>query len=331
MIISSAAVYRFVLPLKYSLPLKGSSLANREGLIVELKTDQGKCRYGEASPLTDFSRESFLEAEASLVCVIAEFLEKNTLPEDLPASVSFAIESALDPFESDVSDRDLKVAPLLMGDRADILLRLENWDFPWPREFKLKVGRQSVEFDIANTLQILEILPKSVKLRLDANQQWTFNQAIAYAENIPVQRVSYIEEPMVTACRNEAFFHASGLGYALDETLQKKEYSYKKTDGLKALVIKPTLVGGLSRYQNWLKQARKDSVRIVFSSAFESHLGVDLIRRMAHEIAPDELHGFDTLSAFTRPLCSGLPDNGQRLSPEVLKSMERIWCSSIAH
>ncbi|WP_194842655.1 o-succinylbenzoate synthase [Endozoicomonas sp. OPT23] len=330
MIISSAAVFRYVLPLKYSLPLKGCSLDNREGLIVEFKTAQNNYLYGEAAPLPDFSRESLFEVEGALVSAAKALLNNQSIPADLPASVAFAVESALDSNLTKACDNELKVAPLLIGSQSDIIQRLTSWKGDWPAEFKFKVGRQSVELDIDATRQILKILPETVRLRLDANQQWSFNQTLNYAKAIPINRVSYIEEPMITACRNEELYRLSGLGYALDETLQSPDYSYCNSEGLKALVIKPTLVGGLSRYQGWINQAQKDGHRIVFSSTFESHLGVDLIRRLACQLASDELHGFDTLSAFAYPLCFGLPDQRQRLPQEILNSMEQIWCSNIA-
>ena len=328
LVISSAAVYRFKLPLNYALPLKGASLVNREGLVLEFKTDQGLYHYGEASPLVNFSRESLEEAQFEIIRVAGHLLTGQKITEPLSASVAFAISSALDSEQPNSAESTLLVAPLLVGSQSDILQRLKSWKGGWPKEFKLKVGRYSVDLDISATLEILKVLPSSVKLRLDANQQWSFDQAMTYARSIPVARISYIEEPVSSGYCNEAFYQATGLGYALDETLQSSKYDYKREAGLKALIIKPTFVGELDRYKSWLARAKEDRVRVIFSSAFESHLGVDMIRCLARRYAPNELHGFDTLSAFAQPLCSGLPDQGQRLSRKILDSMEQVWCCS---
>ena len=55
-------LYRYSLPLRRPLTLKGVTLQRREGLLLRLSGDDGSEGWGETAPLPGFSEESLDEA-----------------------------------------------------------------------------------------------------------------------------------------------------------------------------------------------------------------------------------------------------------------------------
>lgn len=325
-----ARVYRYALTLDFTLPLKSTRLSVRRGLIVELQNQEGRCFYGEAAPLPDFSEERLEDATRQLKYVLSRLCpsgrEQGLLDSCYP-SVAFAVESALYASRQKVwASGTVPVSPLLLGSDEQVIDRLGNWSDSWPEEFKVKVGRYAPEVEADRVLNFLDHLPDEVKLRLDANQRWNLQQACQFAQMLPVGRVSYVEEPTPDSKDFPELYQKTGLRYALDESLQKKRVKIEWGDGLAALIIKPTLVGGIERCRQWIECARQHSVRVVFSSAFESHLGVRMIEQLSLSLTPGESPGLDTLSAFRSPLCYQLPDSpGLPLPEDTLNRMELLW------
>jgi O-succinylbenzoate synthase len=59
-------LYRYHVPLSESVRLKQTTLRYREGLLVELASDEGATGWGEAAPLPGFSHESLDEVAGQL-------------------------------------------------------------------------------------------------------------------------------------------------------------------------------------------------------------------------------------------------------------------------
>lgn len=309
-----ADILRYRLPLKHPLILKQFSLNERKGLILRLNSC-GRIGYGDIAPLPGFSRESLQEAEEQLqifcravnaghfepfatdapemVGGIKECIESLSMP-----SVLFGIESALWWLRQDGWLSPPVTAPLLQGATEQILLRLEQWQGSWPKEFKLKIGRNSIAEDCVRINKVLEVLPESISIKLDANQQWTLNQALKVASSIDVSRIAYVEEPTANVVEFPELYEKTGLHFAMDETVQQSGYLLKPMHGLAAIIIKPTLVGGLRRCQQLVAVARSLNIRVIFSSSYESSIGLHILEQLSAQWTPEELPGLDTSSAF---------------------------------
>jgi len=61
---------------------------------------------------------------------------------------------------------------------------------------KLKVGRWSVEEDIRRVTYIRENFPPDLVLCCDANQAWTFGQALQFARAVKDLNIEWLEEPL---------------------------------------------------------------------------------------------------------------------------------------
>ena len=343
--ILSAALYRYGLPLAWSLPLKTTRLERREGLIVALTVEHGQREltvYGEAAPLPDFSRETLSQAEEQLLLVLLRlvgqslpvqpFDSQDWLTADVLPSVAFAVESALwlvvlaENKPVNPADIKLPVAPLLTGTADNIIHCLQHWSEDWPTEFKLKVARGGdVKDDVDLARQVLTNIPDTVRLRLDANRRWSLSQACEFAQQLSLERITYIEEPVGQWRECAGFYQLTHMPFAWDETLQNPGFQFQTEKGLAALVIKPTLVGGLRRCGQLVTQAQAHGIRVVLSSSFESVLGVDILKLLSHHWSPGEAAGLDTLSAFSQHLYKQSVPVGSPLPEQVLQHMELIW------
>ena len=310
-----ADILGYRLPLKQPLLLKHTCLNKREGLILRLRTGD-RCGYGEIAPLPGFSRESLADAEKQLKVFSRAVndgkpmsfsdLENGALFTDvlrLP-SVLFGVESALWWLQQDHWFVPPETGPLLQGSTEDILQRLAQWSGNWPTEFKLKIGQDSIESDCDRINAVLQALPKPVNVRLDANQQWALDQAFRVAASIDVERVAFVEEPTAHVAEFSRLYEQTGLRFALDETVQNPQYRLRPMRGLAAVVIKPTLVGGLARCRQLVTMGRSLGVRTVFSSSYESSIGLHILAQLSAQWTPEELPGLDTPSVFIDSLTS---------------------------
>ena len=300
---------RYRLPLRQPLRLKQFTLQERQGLILRLCCAE-HCGYGEVAPLPGFSRESLDQAEAQLKafcravnCEQFQFDREVALADwPLLPSVAFGIESALWWIQQGSWVAAPAVAPLLNGTRTEILHRLQDWQEPWPGEFKLKTGRSTLESDCVTLEKVLQIVPNSVRIRLDANQRWSFAEAVKLGTVVDVTRVAYVEEPTDDSGEFPRLFEQTGLPFALDETVQQPDYQFDSLPGLAAIVVKPTLVGGLARCQQLVVAAKAAGIRAIFSSSYESSIGLHILEQLSAQWTPGELPGLDTATAFVGTL-----------------------------
>ena len=322
-------VYRYALPLERPLMLKGSTLHQRAGLLVRLTSESGHAGWGDVASLPAFSRETMAETQAQLLRLQPVLLGRpviasgatsfhSVLPElpgeQLVSSVRFGLEQALWSLGAALEATSLAamMAPnpaprvvlnaLLMGTGDEVLeaaRRMRAQGYP---AVKLKVGRQSVEEDVALTRAVRGALGPDVGLRLDANRAWTLSQATAFADGISGCRLEYIEEPLADATQMPALVAASGLPVALDESLvglpaeRLVEHIYAQ-----AVVLKPTLVGGLAHALKMAQQAHALGMKPVISSAFESGVGLLALLALASATGegrvPAGLDTYHTLAA----------------------------------
>lgn len=283
------ALYRYSLPFRQPLTFKGKRLANREGLLVFISG-----QWGEIAPLPGFSTETLEEAEAeSLACLTALNCGEKASPV-LP-SVQFGFDCAQRLWPANLP-APLPPYPLLQGAPAELMLTLNTIVTSWgalpPPRLKLKVARYAMEDELALIEQLATRLP-TTKLILDANGGWTREDAQRFCERLTLEQIDYLEEPCAGFADAIAVAEATGVPIALDETLSRRKEWYCHPQ-LKALVIKPTLIGSLSACEALVQQARSGNLRVVISSSFESDLGLGLLARLASEWAPNEPPGLDT-------------------------------------
>ncbi|WP_221075166.1 o-succinylbenzoate synthase [Agarivorans aestuarii] len=284
----SATLSRYTQAFVEPIQLGSLKHKQRQGLYLEIRFRDGRLGRGEIAPLPGFSEETLAQAEQQITDYLQGHVQRKLYP-----SVAFGIDCAmagLPPTTPIVSGY-----PLLNGDFAHCQQVLDSQS---GNLAKLKVARQSPKQDLELIQQLQRSYP-DLQLRLDANRGWIWNQAIFVLENIDLSRIDYIEEPLMNSQQCELLAQRTGVGIGLDETLQDSSYRYHYFEGLRCLVIKPSLLGPWRTCASIIDQAQANQVSCVLSSAYESEFGLQWINAMAKQYTPEQAPGLDTLKTFS--------------------------------
>ena len=318
--ISGCRTFRYRLPLAEPLTLAGRVIHERKGLLVRIDSDSGASGWGDVAPLPGFSRESLAEAETEMAALGrllagAEIDSRGRDPEawsepepsgGVSPSVRFGLETALASLSSQADsaagaelpcfDGDVPVSALLAGSPPQVLEHARRLRDAGCRAVKLKVGARPVPDDVALCRAVRAVLGDGIALRLDANRRWNLEQAVTFGRAIAAAGIEYLEEPLGDPSRLEDFFDATGIAVALDESLPElRPDDLERRPEIGALVVKPTLLGGIGSAREWIARAREMNIRPVVSGCFESGVGILALAELAWSSTGDAVPaGLDT-------------------------------------
>ena len=332
--VAAARTVSYRLRLAEAVAWNGRRRDVREGALLRLDGADGAVGWGDAAPLPGFSRETLGEAHAALDAASAALVGRDLDPAEaarpdsplhraldaagLPSSARFALDLALLDLAAQATSRTLPqllhpdpavtlpLNGLLMGDRETVVAQAETLAASGYAAVKLKIGRQSVEADAETVRAVRAALGPGVALRLDANRAWTVNQATAFAEAVADQTIAYVEEPLRDPAGLPALWADTGLPVALDETLQEPGGAAHVRGWAAAVVLKPTLVGGLVMALRLAATARAVGVRPVLSAAFESGVGLRGVAALAAATGAEPA-GLDTYRWLAEDVVGPLP------------------------
>ena len=284
-LIHDLRLYRFSFSLFPPLRLKTGELSERRGCFVRLVDREGRSGIGEAAPLPGFSKDNLEDIIAAWprwrdgllrgdITVRHIARDDWLFPERCPPSLAFALgcawRDARGEFTGPVSQ---PVNVLLSGEPETLLQEARHWQRLGFSRFKRKVAKGDA--GDAATVKALVSAVGPGRLRLDANRQWTLDTAISFARAIQGHALDYIEEPLRSPAELNRLHEATGLPLAYDETLDDLEPDMLRyAKGIEALVLKPSLYGGIARNEAWGRYARAMGLQIVMSSGFNSSLGL---------------------------------------------------------
>lgn len=184
------------------------------------------------------------------------------------------------------------------------------------RAVKLKVGRTSVDEDVARVRRVADAMPPGVALRLDANRAWSMEQATRFATRLADVAFAYLEEPLRTPEALPEWHAATGCPFALDETAREMTAAdlFDAFPTACAVVLKPALLGVVAT-QTWADEAATHGADVVLSSAYESGVGMRMVLALAASIGTLEVPaGLDTYRRLQHDvLAARLPIEGARV------------------
>jgi O-succinylbenzoate synthase len=288
-VIEKVHLFSFELPLLEGLP-------KRKGLLIELQDTCGKSCWGEISPLPGFSTETLDQASIQLAKELpklaktnpVEALQKILKDQNLYPSVSIGLFGAL--YALIRKDNSLKspLSGLLYGTYEQIQKQIPEVLKQGFSHIKLKTSLLSMK----ESKEIIDSLQGKCALRLDVNRSWSQLEADLFFSQFPSDRFDYVEEPYPKNCALHNFSHT----LAVDESLRELDFSeIKKLRLLKALVIKPMLMGAGPHVEDLLHAASKHKWKISLSSSFETGVGLYQIALFAEYFAiPTTPMGLDT-------------------------------------
>lgn len=291
------SVYSFTFqPYSYLLPRPLQThhgvWTERQGVIVRLEDATGQIGLGEIAPVSWFGSES-LTAALQLCQSLPDQLSLEDIlatPADYPAC-QFGLESAWEQLElrsHPDPQRTLSFCGLLpAGPTA-----LDVWPTLWQqnyRTFKWKIGVYPLEQELDLFQQLVQQLPQTAKLRLDANGGFTLATAQTWLEQCdrtahPV--VEYLEQPLppnqLSTMQSLATQYRTQL--ALDESIaslsQLEQAIQAGWSGI--YVIKPAIIGSPRQLRRILQN---NAIEAVFSSVFETQVGYLAGLRLAEALS----------------------------------------------
>lgn len=288
-----ATLFHYKMPMASGVILRKKSLTTREGFFIRLQ--QG-CRegWGEISPLPTFSRENIDECLAQLkICLRKWQIGEEIKTADLAPSVAFGISFALAELNEQLQLTENRLHCVLCSDETKAQTFLKQ-----PQQTaKIKVGRENPRKEGEKVRDYLQRYPQ-LKLRLDANQAWDLKQALTFAVQIPKPQriqIEFIEEPCQTISDSLAFAEETEIALAWDESTRERDFQLQPAPFLRAIVIKPTLLGSFEDCVTLLNRAQQFNLDCVISSSLESSLALNQLARFAQQFAPQTIPGLDTL------------------------------------
>ncbi len=295
-------------PLHQKLARSRDSLlpwTERQGIMVTL-SDQGHQGHGEASPLPNYSPDTLDEAWSELHAYTRQELPHFTSPQELwrwletqdfkSPSARFALETAylsamankirvtlahlLNP---GIITRPVPLCKLLNGNPSEELV--ESFDSAFAQgafHMKWKIGRPGKWPQEWHVIDQWRVFIPPISLRLDANQQLKAEHLDEVFEELNTIDLEWLEEPCPIALLEtwrRIHPRTKVPPLALDESLHPPHHALSVMqnvqwlDCYRAVVLKPTVLGGIKACMDLAAEARKLGMQVTVSHTFESPIG----------------------------------------------------------
>jgi O-succinylbenzoate synthase len=203
-------------------------------------------------------------------------------------------------------------------------LSLEDWAAQCMAEgcrtVKVKVRKDDPRTIASCIGGLRKCLGKTIQLRLDANRAFSLAEARELLEMLAEHDITYIEEPVENAATLRKLLPDAAVPVALDETLREIDPpQLADFPGARAVILKPTLLGGIRRVMEFADSAEQLGILPVISGCYESGVGTFALARIAASFRSPSAAGLDTYSRLLEDvLPSRLDFHGclLRLNPE---------------
>lgn len=347
-------LYTYHIPFRSDFVSAGNVITHREGIILVYRDkDSGIEAYGEVAPLPGFSEETLEEVKEVLILnkdhlegAIIDGSGKETLRlldqiHRFP-SLSFGIDTLLYDLAAKRSNKPL-VQYLFPGFHASIqtngTLPLSNTSATLSKAdslisegfttLKVKVGND-FDSELSILRSIREKYPE-IKIRIDANQAWTEDEAITHLTAMEELQVEYCEQPVDedNIAGLKKVTEASPIKIAADESVRNKKIISELTETHAAdlLIFKPMLMGTFNDIFVTKELADTHSIETVFTTSLETAVGRAAIAAISAGLGRYErAQGLATGSLLEHDVASG-----EWLDLPVIKFPDKIGLGISLH
>jgi o-succinylbenzoate synthase len=266
--------------------------------LYDLKT--GKSGQGEAAPLSLLSVDDVDDYEPILRQKLEEFCEAGSIKDiDLEKypSIRFGIETALLDLESDNEGRMYQTSFTRGEAKIPVngLVWMNDAETMYEEALaKISAGFNVIKFkvgalDFDEECRMLEKIRNQfsafkITLRVDANGGFKADEAAEQLKELIKFELHSIEQPIATQQWDDMarLCAESPLDIALDEELIGTNISLEGDKMLRHinpqyLILKPNLIGGVSKADEWISLARKYGLEWWATSALEGNVGLNAI------------------------------------------------------
>lgn len=290
---------------------------------LEVDTPEGVHAVGECAPLPDLTGGDITSAVRMGI---------ESLQMQLDAGGSTALfDTAFSRGEQGIPINGL----IWMGTYEVMRSRLEEKLRQGFHCIKLKIGAINFEDELSLIRRIrCDFSPEDIELRVDANGAFSPADAMEKLKRLSDFHLHSIEQPIRQGQWQEMarLCEKTPLPIALDEELIGIEDTETKSRLLSTIkpqyiILKPTLHGGFSGADEWIRLAEERSIPWWATSALESNVGLNAI---AHWCArhQERIFGSDYVSQHGYPIPQGL-GTGQLFTDNIPYPLiiegEKLW------
>ena len=326
---------------KHSLQFKKTSRTSRgeinhhESYILKL-TCNNQVGYGEAAPLKGLSIDYIDNFENQLQFYCQQINDGFPIEKldfiGFP-SIEFAVETALlgiknynpfklfeSPFYAGIG---IEINGLVWMNNTEQMLidALQKIEEGFTC-IKFKVGSQDFDEECRMFERIRKIAsPNQIEIRLDANGAFTDDDVRQKLNDLKRFEIHSIEQPVKPGQQElmQEICAVSAIPIALDEELIGVSVADKGAVLLKLIkptyiILKPTLLGGLVKSNNWIKHANNLGVGWWATSALESNIGLNAIAQWSSTYQPKIPQGLGTGRLYSNNIESPLTINQGKLN-----------------
>lgn len=320
--------YKYSLPFLDPLQTTKKTFEDRKGIVLEY-SDEDLHYFGEAAPLSKFSATTLDEIPPLIRKIKDELkrcLNRENSPaelqnfykeEKIPPELQFGLDSLAYQIEAGRSGKNLKAflfpdAPSKIP--VNGLVSLQTNDYLEKTEKKISAGYRTVKYKIGLNFETELYRLKEIRshfpeltIRVDANQQWTAEEAPEKCEKLTSLNPEYCEEPLrnPTPENFELLSNQTGLPLAIDETILQVSYWPNLLPYTSFLILKPMLLGSFTKIFETKRLSDTHDNKAVFTSSLESGIGRVITATLASgKGAPETAHGLSTGNLFANDIYS---------------------------
>ena len=299
-----ANLYQCSLPFRTPLHTGAGTIDTRTVWVLEIIDSAGRRGLGEAAPLPMFGGEMPKDCDEALHQAVA-MLDTEMVGGWLERAKPDAALGALEPLlartpcarhaiEGALLDllaqtEKVPLAGLIAAHYATLLpvngLIDTHVDAPvvgkqmWLDGFstiKLKCGLDSVH-EATRVLALRAAVGDKAQIRVDANGQWSYDQALAFIETTRPANLEYIEQPLAPSEIQELALlrRRSGLRIAVDESVRFPVDVGRigAAQAADVVVLKPMFLGGWRPLKQAVQLAHSCGMEVVVTTALDSCIG----------------------------------------------------------
>ena len=194
-----------------------------------------------------------------------------------------------------------------MGSREFMLAQIKDKLQSGFTTIKMKIGA----IDFTTELELLKYIRREfsaseIELRVDANGAFHPKMALEKLKRLSEMELHSIEQPIKQGQWQEMarLCEETPLDIALDEELIGIHSVTKKeklllTVNPQYIILKPSLIGGISGSNEWINLANNHNIAWWITSALESNVGLNAISQFAYNLGVEVPQGLGTGSLFT--------------------------------
>ena len=305
-------------------------------------TDGNKRGIGEASPLVGLSIDAVPSFEKQLQFFLNELASGKQFTDlDLKMwpAIQFGLETAIADFDNGghqlfepndwVHGTPIPINGLVWMQQADQMLTQAITKVQQGyTHIKFKVGALHFEEECNLLNEFRKLYSASeVQIRLDANGAFSKNEALEKIQELSQFHIHSIEQPIPNGNWDAmaALIQESPIPIALDEELIGIDVWSKGNELMKNcmpdyLILKPTLIGGITNANEWIRLSQVYQKGWWATSALESSIGLNRIAQWCSSTGSIIPQGLGTGSLYSNNFESPLTANAGFLSYDLAKT-----------